>query len=266
MYVASTNAAAVPHRFNMTSSPQKYPPLPIVYESEFYVAIDKPAGLAAIPGRAETDSVLERLARQLGVPSKGVSDVRLRVVHRIDKETTGVMLFAQSLDAQRHVSHQFQNNTVAKEYLALVHGRITEDEGRIDLPLAPHPTHKDRMAVVKRGGRPAITDWRVEQRFKTFTLVRCFPKTGKTHQIRVHLANMGHPLAVDPLYGAGDPILLSEHKRKYKPARGEERPLLARLGLHALTLTFKDLSDTAVTIGAEVPKDLRATLNQLSKV
>lgn len=248
-------------------NPQPARPLPIVYESDDYVAVDKPAGLAAIPGRAETDSVLERLARQLGVPSKGTSDVRLRVVHRIDKETTGVMLFAQSLDAQRHVSHQFQNNTVAKEYMALVYGKIAEDEGRIDNPLAPHPAHKDRMTIVKRGGRPAVTEWRVEQRLRTFTLVRVFPKTGKTHQIRVHFAHIGHPLVVDPLYGSPNPVLLSDHKRNYRPTRGvDERPLLARLGLHALTLTFRDLNDQPVTVGAAVPKDLRATLNQLSKL
>jgi 23S rRNA pseudouridine955/2504/2580 synthase/23S rRNA pseudouridine1911/1915/1917 synthase len=249
------------------TSPNSKAVLPVVFQTDDYVAVDKPAGLAAIPGRAETDSVVERLARQLGVPCRGVSDVRLRVVHRIDKETTGVMLFAQSLDAQRHASHQFQNNTVAKEYLALVHGRVTEDEGEINAPLAPHPVQRDKMTVAKKGGRPALTRWKVEQRFKSFTLVRVFPKTGKTHQIRVHFAHIGHPLAVDPLYGSGDPVLLSQFKRNYRPTKGQdERPLLARLGLHAYSLTFRDLANEAVTVTAEPPKDWRATMNQLSKL
>ena len=240
--------------------------LPILLDSSDYVAIDKPAGLAAIPGRAEPDSVLDRLAAQTGLPSRGKDDPRLRVVHRIDKETTGVMLFAKHIAAQRHVSHQFQNNTVSKEYLALVYGRLAEDEGLIKTQIGNHATQRDRMAVLRRGGRPAITGWRVEQRFKSFTLVRVFPKTGKTHQIRVHLAHLGHPLAVDPIYGSDEPVLLSQHKRNYRPTRGEdERPLLSRLGLHAASLTFTNVAGEAVTVAAPLPKDFRATLNQLGK-
>lgn len=241
--------------------------LPVVFQSDDYVAVDKPAGLAAIPGRAETDSVIEQLGRQLQLPSSGKTDPRLRVVHRIDKETTGIMLFAKHVAAQRHVSHQFQNNTVGKEYLALVHGKMTDDEGEINAPLAPHPVHKDRMHVARKGGRPAVTLWKVEQRFKAFTLVRVFPKTGKTHQIRVHLAHLGHPLAVDPIYGSGDPVLLSQFKRNYRPTKGQdERPLLARLGLHAASLVFKNRQDEAITVAVDMPKDMRATLNQLSKL
>ena len=240
--------------------------LPILFETADYVAVDKPAGLAAIPGRAEPDSVLDKLAAQLALPARGTADPRLRVVHRIDKETTGIMLFAKHIAAQRSVSHQFQNNTVTKEYLALVHGKISDDSGLLETQIGNHATHRDRMAVLRRGGRPAITGWRVEQRFKNFTLVRVFPKTGKTHQIRVHLAHIGHPLVVDPVYGTEEPILLSQHKRNYRPARGEdERPLLARLGLHASSLTFTDVAGEPVTIAAPLPKDLRVTITQLGK-
>ena len=240
--------------------------MPILFDTPDFVAVDKPAGLAAIPGRAEPDSVLDKLAAQIGLPARGAADPRVRVVHRIDKETTGVMLFAKHVAAQRHVSHQFQNNTVQKEYLALVHGKIADDSGRLETQIGNHATHRERMAVLRRGGRPAITEWRVEQRFKSFTLVRVFPKTGKTHQIRVHLAHLGHPLVVDPIYGTDEPILLSEHKRKYRPARGEdERPLLARLGLHASSLSFTDPAGQRVTITAPLPKDLRVTINQLGK-
>ncbi len=240
--------------------------LDILHDDADIVVVNKPPALAAIPGRGETDSVLERLARQLGIPCTGKDDPRLRVVHRIDKDTTGIMLFARHLEAQRALSHQFQNNTIGKEYLALVADKIAEDEGVIDAPLAPHPVERDRMAISKRG-RPAISAWKVESRLKRFTFVRVFPKTGKTHQIRVHFAHIGHPLAIDPLYGSDQPILLSQHKRYYRPTRGEEeRPLIARLTLHAHRLTFTHPNGRSMTVEAPVPKDLRATVNQLSKL
>ena len=244
--------------------------LPILWSDDNLVAVNKPAGLATIPGRGETDSVLERLAAQLGLPHRGNDDPRLRVVHRLDKETSGVLLFAKNIVAQRHLSHQFQNNTIGKEYLALVHGRPSEREGEIDAPLAPHPTSPKRMTVFKQG-RPARTLWRVEETFRDVALIRCFPKTGKTHQIRVHLKHAGMPLAVDPLYnpprpGAAPGIWLSQFKRGYRPTRGEEeRPLIARLTLHAHRLTFQNVSGEDVTIEAELPKDFRAVLNQLRR-
>lgn len=240
--------------------------LPILHEDADIVVINKPPALAAIPGRGETDSVLERLSRQTGLPCTGKTDPRLRVVHRIDKDTTGVLVFAKHVYAQRHLSHQFQNNTIEKEYLALVAGKIGSDEGVIDAPLAPHPTQRDRMSVSKRG-RPALSAWKVAARMRGFTVVRVFPKTGKTHQIRVHFEHIGHPLAIDPVYGSSVPILLSEYKRHYRPTRGEEeRPLIARLTLHAHKLTFAHPNGTRMTIEAPVPKDLRATINQLSKL
>jgi 23S rRNA pseudouridine1911/1915/1917 synthase len=240
--------------------------LEILYRDANLVAVFKPAGLATIPGRGESDSVLERLGRELNLPSSGDADPRVRVVHRLDKETSGVLLFTLNRAAQQHVSHQFQNNTVEKEYLALVRGRPAEKQGVVDAPLAPHPTSAKRMAVVKRGGRPARTEWRVEEAFRGFTLIRCFPRTGKTHQIRVHLAHINMPLAIDPLYGSAQPILLSQFKRDYRPTRGEpERPLIARLTLHAEKLRVRNLDDQPVEIVAPPPKDLRATVNQLRR-
>src|SRR5947199_3345677 len=118
--------------------------LDILHQDEDLIAVNKPAGLATIPGRGEETSVLQGLSRQLGLACTGSVDARLRVVHRLDKDTSGVLLFAKNLDAQRHLSHQFQNNAVEKEYLALVAGRPTEMLGEVDAPIGRHPTVKTR--------------------------------------------------------------------------------------------------------------------------
>jgi RluA family pseudouridine synthase len=245
--------------------------LDLLFNDPDCVAVTKPAGLATIPGRAETTSVLEQIGLQLSLPSTGTTDPRIRVVHRLDKETSGVLLFAKHAEAQRALSHQFQNNFIQKEYLALVYGRPSEDQGEIDQPLAPHPTQKDRMAI-SRQGRPATTAWRIEQRYRQYTLLRVFPKTGKTHQIRVHLKSIGHPLAIDPLYnpalpGKDSALFLSDFKRDYRPSRSnDERSLISRLTLHAHKLTFQHpTTGHPLTLESPLPKDLRATLNQLSR-
>ena len=143
----------------------------ILWENDDAIAVAKPAGLATIPGRDEPDSVLHILAAQIGLPAGGTADPRLRVVHRLDKQTSGGCLFAKHAEGQRHLSHQFQNNTVRKEYLALVSGRPSEQEGEIDAPLARHPASPTRMAIAKHGGRPACTLWKVEETFRQFTLL-----------------------------------------------------------------------------------------------
>jgi 23S rRNA pseudouridine1911/1915/1917 synthase len=242
--------------------------LDILWENDDAVAVAKPAGLATIPGRAETDSVLERLGRQLNLPAGGSADPRIRVVHRLDKETSGVLLFAKHSAAQRHLSHQFQNNAVSKEYLALVCGRPATLEGDIDAPIARHPATPLKMAIVRHGGRPARTLWKVETQFRDYALLRVFPKTGKTHQIRVHLQSIGLPLAIDTLYNpnAGEGVFLSSFKRGYRAKPGdEERPLIGRLTLHAERLRFLDLAGETVEIVAEMPKDFRAVLGSLRK-
>jgi 23S rRNA pseudouridine1911/1915/1917 synthase len=241
--------------------------LEILFSDANFVAISKPPGLAAIPGRGETTSALEQLAAQLNLPHSGTQDPRLRVVHRIDKDTSGVLLFAFNRPAQQHISHQFQNNLVVKEYLALVAGTPQENQGIIDASIAPHPASKKLMAISKHG-RPALTHWQVEARFRALTLLRVFPKTGKTHQIRVHLKSIGLPLAIDPLYNPKGPgqILLSSFKRAYRPSTGKrERPLIDRLTLHAHKLRFENLDGQTVEIIAPLPKDLRAALNMLTK-
>ncbi|MBC8105371.1 MAG: RluA family pseudouridine synthase [Anaerolineae bacterium] len=249
------------------------PALKILFDDPDIVAVEKPAGLATIPGRDESFSVLHDLAAQLGIPATGTADPRLRVVHRLDKDTSGVLLFAKNTGAQRFLSEQFQNNTIQKEYLAIVAGRPGANEGSIDAALAPHPAHPKRMTVFKHGRR-ALTEWKLEQKFRDYALLRVFPKTGKTHQIRVHLSHISLPLVVDPLYNspmnpdAALPpgLFLSSFKKDYRPNKDQiERPLIARLTLHAEKLTFKHPNGNELTIECPPPKDFRATLAQLAK-
>lgn len=244
--------------------------LEILFEDDDLIAVNKPAGLATIPGRGEADSVVQRLSAQLNLPHTGTADPRIRLVHRLDKDTTGVLLLAKNLATQRHLSHQFQNNTVQKEYLAIVVGAPDAERGEIDAPIGSHPTARDRMAVLRHGGRRAQTEWKLEEAFRHFALLRVFPKTGKTHQIRVHLMHAGLPLAVDPLYnpprdGAPPGLYLSSFKRGYRHKDEPERPLIDRLTLHAARLRFGDPKADEITIEAPLPKDFRAAVNQLRR-
>lgn len=250
----------------LMSGPRRSDTLHLLHDDVDVVAVEKPTGLATIPGRGENDSLLERLASQLHIPCSGTADPRLRVVHRLDKDTSGVVIFARNVEAQRALSHQFQNNSVKKAYLALVNGSPDAQEGKIEAPLAPHPTDRKRMHVSRRG-RPARTSWIVEQRFRGFAILRVFPMTGKTHQIRVHLAHIGLPLAIDPIYNPGTSVLLlSQLKRDYKTKRHQvERPLIDRLTLHAESLTVTHPNGSPLRLHCPPPKDFRTTIAQLSR-
>lgn len=244
--------------------------LSLLHRDERIIAVSKPAGVVTIPGRGELSCAQIIIATQLGLPWKGEADPRIRVVHRLDKDTTGVLLFALDLAAQRHLSMQFQNNRVQKEYLALVTGRPAGEEGEIDAPIGVDRRRPDRMSVT-RLGKPARTRWRIEETFRGLTLLRCFPLTGKTHQIRVHLQHIGCPLVVDELYApapAGETpgVLLSRYKRGYRLGKfAEERPLMARLTLHAHRIAFDHPAAGPVQYECPLPKDFLATLNMLRK-
>lgn len=260
--------------------------IPILYEDDALMVLDKPAGLAVEPERwrPELGSVagaLLELALDRGngtADADGAGDVgglefRPRLVHRLDKDTTGALLVAKRLEAERRLRQAFEDGGIRKRYLALVEGEYSLDEGQeelIDRPIAPDARRTGRMCVSDDGGKESRTRVSVVERFRGFTWMRCEPLTGRTHQIRVHLADRGFPLAVDTLYGHRDALKLSELKRGYRPKRGQsEQPLISRLTLHAESLAFPSVDDARagdIDVTAPVPKDLVRTLKQLSKV
>ena len=178
-------------------------PIEIVYEDETLVVINKPAGLVVHPAAGTSSGTLANaLAYHFQqLPGAGNS-VRPGIVHRLDRDTSGLLVVAKTEAALENLSDQFRDRTVVKSYVALVHGRVASGSGRIDQPLARDPSNRTRMAVV-RGGRNALTLYRVRRSFQRFTLLDVELKTGRTHQIRVHLAWLKHPVVGDETYGAG---------------------------------------------------------------
>lgn len=244
--------------------------LAVLFRDDDLVAIHKPAGLPSVPAQARRGNALREVGRLLGLPHKGEADPRVRPLHRIDIDTSGLLVFALNVEAQRGVSEQFQNNRVRKEYLALVAPTPSQSEWEVDAPLvAEDNSNPPRMRVPKRGGKPAFTRFEVAERFRLFALVRALPRTGKTHQIRVHAAHAGYSLAVDPLYGhdrSAPGVRLSTFKRGYRGDRATERPLLGRLSLHAHRLTFAHpRTGEPLTLESPPPRDFAATLNMLRK-
>jgi len=243
--------------------------LGLLYEDEHVIAVDKPPHLACEPDRwdATRGHLLDSLDAQLLSRAQPPS---LRIVHRLDRETSGVMLVAKTLDAERELRTAFDTQQVRKSYLALVEGEFTPASGdseTIDLPLGPDGRRSGRVAV-QHAGKPSQTEVRVEQRFKGFTLLRCRPLTGRTHQIRVHLAARGFPLVVDAMYGRRKSFLLSEFKAGYRKKPGRPEPaLIDRSSLHSASISFPAVGETARTLSVEapLPRDFLRVLKQLAK-
>jgi len=233
--------------------------LEIIYESENIIAFNKPSGLRSIPDRfnAELPNLHHLAEARYG---------RLFIVHRLDKDTSGVICFARNEEAHRYLSLLFQGREVEKFYMALVNGRPMQAKGSITEPIAEHPVKKGRMIVFKKG-KPSHTDYEVIKSWSGYSLLRLQIHTGRTHQIRVHLEHLGTPVVGDPLYGNGQPLFLSSIKKKFRLSDAEEaeRPLLGRLALHAQQIIFRDPGGNTISIEAPLPKDMEASVKQLDK-
>jgi RluA family pseudouridine synthase len=237
---------------------KSYPESIILWSDPDLLVVDKPAGLLALPDGY--DPKKPYLASLLE-PEFG----QLWVVHRLDKETSGVIALARSAEAHRELNRQFAERQIVKTYHALTLGSPSWDERDVDQPLRSNVGRRHRSVVDPRDGKPSYTKFRVMERFKDYALLEARPKTGRTHQIRAHLRGQNLPILADPLYGIGEPLYLSAFKKGYRKGKRPEQPL-NRLGLHAHSLTFQHPTTLEqLRIEAPYPKDFASTLRQLRK-
>ncbi len=232
----------------------------IIFEDDAMVIVYKPSNTLSIPDRYNPDdfnlkSYLKRGGRDIFV------------VHRLDRETSGIMCFAKTKEAHRHISQQFNKRTVVKKYHAIVEGQLVQTSGSIELPIGENPHRRGTMMVDHRNGKKAHTDYQLLEQFQHFALLELTIHTGRTHQIRVHVKEMGYPLAVDAIYGRRKEFLLSEVKKHYNVKKMEvERPIVARSTLHAFSLELAHPeSEERMHFEAPYSKDMAVMLKQLKK-
>lgn len=225
-------------------------PIDIVYEDSSVVVVNKPRGLVVHPAPGNRDGTLVNALLFHCGDLAGIGGVqRPGIVHRLDKDTSGLMVAAKDDRAYFGLASQIKARTAKRVYIAIVHGVIGADTGRIDAPIGRHPVHRKRMAVVDRGGRPAVTHFEVVNRFDGFAVVRCMLETGRTHQIRVHMAYIGHPVVGDPVYS-----------RKKHPFQ------ISGQALHSTHLEFDHpRTGKRMAFDADVPEDMQEVLHKLAQ-
>lgn len=223
-------------------------PLNIVFEDDQVIVVNKPRGMVVHPAAGNYHGTLVNALLMHCDDLSGINGVaRPGIVHRLDKDTSGVMVVAKTDQAHVSLAHQIKERSASRRYLAIVHGNIKEETGIIDAPIGRHPVDRKRMAVVFMNSKPAITKFRVMERFGDYTLVQCKLQTGRTHQIRVHMAYIGHPVAGDPKYG---------------PARREFG--IAGQALHSAELTFTHpVTGQVMYFTAPLPMDMQQILASL---
>lgn len=224
-------------------------PLDIVYEDADVVVINKPKGLVVHPAPGHTDDTLVNgLLYALGDSLSGINgELRPGIVHRIDKDTSGLLAVAKNDLAHAVLASQLVDHTMARTYEAVVCGVLKEDSGTVDAPIGRHPTDRKKMCVTQRNSKPAVTHWEVVRRYRGYTHIRCRLETGRTHQIRVHMAYIGHPILGDTVYG---------HKKK---ELGQDTQCL-----HAGALCFRHPRDgRPVLVFAPLPEYFREVLQKL---
>ncbi|MFQ6615470.1 MAG: RluA family pseudouridine synthase [Fidelibacterota bacterium] len=225
-------------------------PLDIIHEDHDLIVVNKQAGLVVHPGAGNrTGTLVNALVYHFDRLSKGHGPQRPGIVHRLDKNTSGVLVVAKNDQAHLFLARQFARRTVEKMYLALVWGLLKDREGTVDEPLVRHP-RKRRKFTCDHGGRPAVTRYRTEKEYGDLSLVELFPLTGRTHQLRVHMSWIGHPILGDPDYGGGR----------------SRTKLIGRQALHARRITFLHPSTgERVLFSAPVPEDFQTVLDRLER-
>lgn len=226
-------------------------PIRVLYEDDDVIAVDKPAGMVVHAGAGrQTGTLVNALLHRYGRLSEAGGPLRPGIVHRLDRQTSGVILVARNDRAHRSLAAQFAARRIEKVYLALVHGEIAQEQGRVEAPIARDPARRVRMSARLGHGRAALTEFRVLRRFPGFTFLEVHLKTGRTHQIRTHLAWLGRPIVGDRLYGA--------------PRRIEGRPPLDRYFLHAHRIRFlHPATGRPVAIESPLPSELARWLEGL---
>ncbi|AEF85718.1 ribosomal large subunit pseudouridine synthase C [Treponema primitia ZAS-2] len=245
-------------------------PYAIIHEDSNITAVNKSAGITVSGDR--WDESQDRLDKLLEVHYGS----RVYIVHRIDRDTSGLIVFARNEETHRRLSKAFESREVQKTYFAIIHGRPSWTETDCDLPLAPDGDKLHRTVVDKPHGKKSFTSFRLLLSASSYSVVEASPATGRTHQIRVHLASLGHPVVCDPLYGARNspkPVYLSSFKKNWRGDPLDEKPLLERLGLHAAKLVLPSDEEaglagenSALTLSAPLPRDMAAMVKQMEKV
>jgi RluA family pseudouridine synthase len=230
----------------------------VVFEDDEILVLNKPSGLLVLPDRYDptVSNLFDSLNEQYG---------RIFVVHRIDKETSGLIVFAKTEESHRSLNGQFEERMTEKIYAAICMGETEGEGGEIDLAISGSSGKKARMRIDPKAGKEATTNYSVIEHFTGHTLVEARPKTGRTHQIRVHLSSIGLPILGDSLYGGGEGFYLSSVKPGYR-VKEEEKPLLSRVALHAERLSFSHpKSGERLAFKTELPKDMNIVCNYLRK-
>lgn len=238
-------------------------PLNIIYEDKDIIILNKQANMVVHPARSNTHGTLvNALVFYSDNLSNGLGEFRPGIVHRLDKNTTGVMVVAKNNTAQWKIAKQFEHRQVKKSYLAVVHGSPELTSDRISAPLGVHPRTREKYAIRPEVGKESITFYEVIEDFRGFSLLKLKPKTGRTHQIRVHLSYIKHPIVADDMYGGK---LVYPWQLKDAETAVEE-PVVSRVALHASTLEFKHpMTEKTVKFEASLPEDIQGLLEMLRK-
>jgi 23S rRNA pseudouridine1911/1915/1917 synthase len=237
-------------------------PLKVLYEDRHLIVVDKPAGLVVHPAAGNYSGTLVNALLHRCPDLAGIGGVlRPGIVHRLDKDTSGVLVVAKDDPAHRSLSDQFRKHTAERRYMGVVFGQLP-DEGQVDAPVGRHPTHRKKMSARPRKGREARTHWRVLERFRSFNLAEFRLETGRTHQIRVHLSSIGHPILGDPLYGGRKRLASVE-----PPPLRQGLQRLKRQALHAASLGFvHPVTGEALKFASSLPEDILEAVGLLRRM